>query len=96
MADAASTPIPEVSSEQLSKELGRLLKDGLPATEATAGQVLPNLRSVVARSIHPGNAFSRLQALNELLPRLIDRISDDNYAEATRLLFGLGTGDRDF
>jgi len=94
VTEIAPAPIVEMSSEQLAKELARLLKNGLPATEAIAGEVLPNLRSVVARSIHPAVPFSRLQALNELLPRLIDRVDDESYAEATRLLFGLGTGTR--
>ncbi len=83
-----------VSREQLVEELGRLLHRGLPATEETAGAVLLNLKSVFARAVHPRERLSRLDALNALLPRLMDRLEDETYREATRILFGVATGTR--
>jgi hypothetical protein len=89
-----STSIADASTEDLTAELAKLLRKGLPVTEATAGGVLPNLRSVYARAIHPEVGASRIDALNELLPRLIGTIEDESYSEATRILFGLATGTR--
>lgn len=94
MAGPTSVLIAEASTEQLTGELAKLVRKGLPATEATAGDLLPNLRSVVARAIHPANSFSHLDALNELLPRLIDQLTDEAYREAVRILFGLAPGTR--
>lgn len=82
------------STEALAVELRRLLRSGLPASQTVGGEVLSNLRSVLARAVHPDMALSRLDALNELLPRLIEQIEDGTYAEATRTLFGLATGTR--
>lgn len=82
------------ATADIAKELRRLLRSGLPAAQTAAGDLLPNLRSVLARAIHPDMALSRLDALNELLPWLIDQIEDETYAEATRTLFGLAIGTR--
>ncbi|HVE45132.1 MAG TPA: hypothetical protein VNA57_00090 [Acidimicrobiales bacterium] len=83
-----------VSAEELAAALRRVLTKGLPCGGVAAGSVLPNLKNVVARSVHPDVALSRLDALNELLPRLMDKIEDQQYAEATRMLFGVATGTR--
>jgi hypothetical protein len=83
-----------ISTEALADELRRLLRAGLPAGQAAAGEVLPNLRSVLARAVHPDVALSRLDALNGLLPKLIDQFEDQTYAEAMRTLFGLAAGTR--
>lgn len=93
---ATSQPIDHtaVSQEQLVEELARLLRRGLPGTEASVGAVLPNLKSVFARAVHPSQPLSRLDALNALLPRLVDRFEDETYREATRILFGLAAGTR--
>ncbi len=71
-----------------------LLVKGLPVTEATAGDVLLNLRSVYARAVVPPDPASRLAALNESLPRLIASLSDPVYRDAVQILFGLAPGTR--
>lgn len=83
-----------VTQKQLAEELARLVRQGLPATETSAGAVLPNLKSVFARAVHPGQALSRLDALNALLPKLVGKLSDETYREAVRVLFGLAAGTR--
>ena len=83
-----------IGTKELATELRRLLRAGLPAGQAAAGTVLPNLRSVLARAVHPDVFLSRLDALNALLPRLMDQFEDETYAEAVRTLFGLATGTR--
>lgn len=83
-----------VSVEQLAGELTGLLRRGLPADEATAGAVLPNLKSVFARAVHPDELLSRLDALNRLLPELLGQLDDETYREAARSLFGLAPGTR--
>src|SRR2546421_3843825 len=85
---------PRSAPRYWARELRRLLRAGLPAGQAAAGEVLPNLRSVLARAVHPDVLLSRLDALNELLPRLIDQVQDETYAEAVRILFGLAAGTR--
>lgn len=79
--------------DQLSKNLKRILRKTLPATLESAGDLL-NLKSVAARAVHPDDALSRLDALNALLPRLIDQVSDENYAAAAKVMFGLSAGTR--
>jgi hypothetical protein len=94
--DAASentTPIAVVTTEQLAKALRTVIADGLPCEEDAAGLLL-QLRSVYARSVVPSDLRSRLQALNELLPRLIAGLDDARYREATQILFGLAPGTR--
>ena len=56
--------------------------------------MLLQLRSVYARAVVPSDPLSRLQALNELLPRLIARLDDARHREATQTLFGLAPGTR--
>jgi hypothetical protein len=89
-----SRPIAEVTTEALRVALQAVVAQGLPVTEQTAGQLLPNLRSVYARALIPDLLLSRLQALNELLPRLVARLADTDYREATQMLFGLAPGTR--
>lgn len=84
----------DVGQEQLAGELARLLRRGLPATEASAGRVLPSLKSVFARAVHPDELLSRLDALNNLLPQLIGKLEDETYREAVRMVFGLAPGTR--
>lgn len=84
----------DVPVEQLVAGLMRLLRRGLPVGEAAAGSLLPNLKNVVARSVHTDVAVSRLDALNELLPRLLAGIEDERYSEACRILFGIAVGTR--
>jgi hypothetical protein len=54
--------------------------------------VLPHLRNVVARSIHPGDAISRIDSLNTILSRLLTDFDHDRYSQPARILFGLTPG----
>jgi hypothetical protein len=92
--DAYLPSHPKVTVEALTRELRRILKPGLPLTERTAGAVLPNLRSVVARSVHPYDVFSRLDGLNQLLVRLLVELGEDVRAQASRVLFAVAAGTR--
>lgn len=78
----------------LAAELATVVRKGLPVTERTAHNILPNLRSVYARSIQPALLSSRIDALNELIPRLVDRIEDVSVAQAARCLLGVAPGTR--
>jgi hypothetical protein len=89
-----SAPIEDVETAVLVGALEVVVKKGLPLTEATAGEVLPQLRSVYARAVVPSERRSRIAALNELLPRLIATLSDSEWREATQILFGLAPGSR--
>jgi hypothetical protein len=51
--------------------------------------VVPSLRSVVARSIHPDDRASRIDALNLLLPKLIRAMPDEPHGWPARMLFRL-------
>src|SRR5262249_24316985 len=88
------TPIAMAAVAELSAALTSLLAKGLPVREAQAGEILPNLRSVFARAVVPSEPASRLQALNELLPRLIAAVADPGYREAVQTLFALAPGAR--
>lgn len=90
----AQPPRRTIDIDGLAEELARVVRLGLPATERSAGQVLPNLRSVAARAVHPDDVISRLMALNKLLPRIIDELTDEDYRDAARSLFGAATGTR--
>lgn len=91
---ASHNPIEEVTSADLAEALTHVTDKGLPVDDDAAGSLLPNLRSVYARAIIPADRRSRLNALNELLPRLISRLSDPTYREAVQILFGLAPGTR--
>lgn len=86
-------PISSVATEELVAWLRPVAATGLPIAEETAGDLL-RLRSVYARAVVPGEPRSRLQALNELLPRLIASLNDATYREAVQTLFGLAPGTR--
>ena len=82
-----------VDLDDLARELNRLLRNGLPASDRTAGVVLPNLRNVVARALHPDDPISRIDSLNTLLVRLLDDFdNDDPFAQPARILFGHAPG----
>ena len=88
-----TTPIASTTTEQLATALRSVIADGLPCDGESAG-LLMQLRSIYARAVVPSDSRSRLQALNELLPRLIARLDDARYREATQILFGLAPGTR--
>jgi hypothetical protein len=81
-----------VDLEGLVVALAPVLRKGLPVTDRTAGSVLPNLRNVVARSIHPDDPISRIDSLNELLTRLLTGFDHDRYGQPARILFGAAPG----
>lgn len=87
-------PIAETTTDDLAAAVTQLLADGLPVDESEAPALLLDLRSVYARSVVPKDPRSRLQALNELLPRLIAGMSDPAYRDAIQVLFGLAPGTR--
>lgn len=75
-------------------ELRRVIRKGLPATLASAGNLLPHLRNVVGRAVHPDDKFGRLDSLNETLERLVGEIDDERLGQAARMLFGVADGSR--
>jgi len=91
---ALKEPIHVQTSAPLKAALQGVLKFGLPLSERTAGDLLPNLRSVVARSIHPDDLLSRVDALNHLLVRLIADLPDDELGPAAPILFAIAPGTR--
>src|SRR5690606_34617953 len=76
-ADPNLPPHPHIDVEQLTEELAKAIRPGLPLTQRKAGSILPNLRSVIARSVHPYDPQSRIQALNQLLVRLVMAIESE-------------------
>ncbi len=91
----------KTSVAALTKELTRVVRDGLPTTEKAAGDLLPNLRSVIARSVHPYDISSRISTLNQLLVRLLCDESalehfggTDDELDAAHVLFGIALGSR--
>jgi hypothetical protein len=81
-----------VSLDDLQAELAKTIRKGLPLTLETAGHVLPNLRSVIARAVHPDDQVSRVDSLNVLLARFIQSMVENRLGEPARILFGLASG----
>jgi hypothetical protein len=81
-----------VTMDDLTSELSKLLRRGLPLSQASAGVVLPNLRSVIARSIHPDDPISRIDSLGTLLTWLLADLDHDRYGPAARILYGIAPG----
>lgn len=81
-----------VGMDDLAAELGRIVKHTLPLSDQTAGVVLPNLRNVVARAIHPDDPISRIDSLNQIVARLLTDNHDERHGEPARILFGLAAG----
>jgi hypothetical protein len=87
-------PHPKVGVDDLARELRRVVRRGLPLTQRTAGTVLSNLRSVIARSIHPYDGQSRVDSLNQLLVRTLVGLGQEPEGEAARVLFAVTAGTR--
>lgn len=87
-------PIASTTTDALAEALDLVVREGLPIDETKAPALLLDLRSVYARAVVPSEDRSRLQALNELLPRLIAGMADTNYREAVQVLFALAGGTR--
>jgi hypothetical protein len=81
-----------VVMDDLVVALGGIVRHGLPLSEKTAGVILPNLRNVVARSIHPDDVISRLDSLNSILVRLVTELDHERYGEPARILYGVAPG----
>lgn len=93
-ADLNLPPHPHVDVEQLTNELAKAIRPGLPLTQKNAGPILPNLRSVIARSVHPYDPQSRIQALNQLLVRLVMAIESERERNGLIALFAIAKGTR--
>lgn len=91
---ADEDPIEVVEMTQLTDILKEISAKGLPVSIDIAGDLLPNLKSIYARSVIPDDRIARVSALNEQFPRWIDRIIDPKYREAVQTLFGLMPGFR--
>jgi hypothetical protein len=87
-------PIESLEIEVLAKELRRIVTKGLPVDDKRAGDVLPNLKSVYARSVIPDDQSARVSALNEQFSRWMDRIIDPKYRTSVQMLFGIYPGMR--
>lgn len=91
----AEAPAPTtVGPEAIAVELRRIAKQGLPIDLPRFGTVLPNLRSVLARSVHPDDLVSRLDALNQLLVRFLGEAGGDARGEAIRIVFAVAKNTR--
>lgn len=84
----------EISKERLVTELRGLLRRGLPVDERRAGEVLPRLRSVRARAVHPGSRLSCVDALNQLLVKLLVDLDDERFGPVAPILFAVAAGTR--
>lgn len=94
MDDSNLPAHPRIGVDGLVTALRKVLRSGLPLTVRNAGEVLPNLRSVVARSIDPYDRASRVDALNRLLVRFILELDEDRGSPALAVLFSLAKGAR--
>jgi hypothetical protein len=81
-----------ISTMDLATELRRVLRRGLPAEQRTVGEVLPHIRNVVARAVHPDDLLSRVDAFNGLLTRVLGEMEDERLGQAARILFGIADG----
>jgi len=80
-----------IDVDGIESELKRILRRGLPLNRARAGDVLPNLRSIAARSVHPYDPQSRIAALNQQLARMLIEHEGDK-GKALRVLFCVAKG----
>jgi len=83
-----------VNTEILVTELRPVIRRGLPVNRKSAGTVLPHLRNVVARAIHPDDDFGRIDSLNLTLERLVGDMEHERLGQAGRILFGTADGSR--
>jgi hypothetical protein len=87
-------PIEVASMEDLIAAIQPITSKGLPATVQVAGDLLPNLKSIYARSVIPEDRLARVSALNEQFPKWIDRVTEPEFRESVQILFGLFPGTR--
>jgi hypothetical protein len=75
------------SVEDLKSALRALLRPGLPLTDDSAGDVLPNQRVVYASAQHPHERASRVSALDRILTQQLKNLGTSRQAQAARILF---------
>jgi hypothetical protein len=93
--DDAHLPVhPVVDEDGIAAALRQALRPGLPLTSKNAGQVLPSLRSVVARAVQPYELVSRVDALNRLLVRCIVELDEERGSNALAILLAIAKGTR--
>ncbi len=76
----------------LRAELKRLLRSGLPITDANAGDILIEQRAVIANAQHPTLRASRISALERLLRQILTGFGRSARGNAARALFGAARG----
>ena len=81
-----------ISLAVVAAELRQVIRHGLPADMQSAGEHLPHLRNVVARADHPDDFFSRIDAFNQLVAKMLGEVEDQELGYAARILFGLADG----
>jgi hypothetical protein len=91
------TDLPEprkvtISLAVVAAELRGVIRRGLPVEMESAGEHLPHMRNVVARADHPDDFFSRIDAFNQLIAKLLGEMDDQELGQAARILFGLADG----
>ena len=91
-SQGTAVAVAKVGPDAIARELTRIVRKGLPIDLGRAGDILPNLRSVVARSVHPDDLVSRLDALNQLLVRFLVELGENTEGEAGRILFAVAKG----
>jgi hypothetical protein len=82
----------EPDAKAVHEAVRGLLKNGLPARLHDLVEPLLDLRGVIARSVKPEDALSRLDALNKLLKQTIRRWPREKERAALNVLFGLEKG----
>lgn len=82
------------SLEEIKNEMSRILKSGLPVDVETAGDLLPHMRSIAARAVHPYDVRSRVEALNRQLVQILVEM-DGPSAQPLRTLFCVSAGTRE-
>lgn len=90
----AEHPVRAPTLDVLVAELRVVVRKGLPFTHLNAGQLLPNLRSVWARSVLSDDPASRVKALDALLAHLLTELQDDRLGDAARVLFAVDRHNR--
>lgn len=75
--------------------LRALLRPGLPLTDDTAGEVLPNQRVVYAHAQHPHERASRVSACERILREQLKNLGSGKRGKAARILFRADRARRD-
>ncbi len=86
--------LPALASQldEIRTALRALLRQGLPPTSETAGELLPNQRVVIAHAQHPEQTASRVTALDRVVRQLLRDYGDSDRGRIARILFGADRG----